>query len=221
MALLVGFVSSSNAQVGGVPPAAGSPQAQQSPPRTAAATAGGQGVQGLAVVDVAYVFKNYGKFEQQMKLMKAKVEAAEAEVRKEQESMRAMAEQAKTFPPNSPEFKRAEETLLRKQGDLQLKIAMQKKQFMEEEGRVYFTVSAEIDDAVKSLAQKFNLVLVLRFSGDAPDPNDRNDILKNINKPIVYNHPQMDITPFVLQELSRAGGLSSNPQPNNFAPPRR
>jgi hypothetical protein len=132
-----------------------------------------------------------------------------------------MAEDTKKFPTTSAEFKRGEESLLRKQGDLQLKIAMQKKQFMEEEGRVYYTVSQEIDDAVKMLAQKFNLVLVLRFSGDAPDPNDRNDILRGINKPIVYHHPQMDITPFVLQELNRGGSAAIGSQPNNLAPPRR
>jgi Skp family chaperone for outer membrane proteins len=184
------------------------------------APAGGAhlGVDGLAVVDVAYIFKNHARFKQQMEAMKAKVDAAEAELKRDQEDYKHMADQLKNYQPGSPDYKKTEDDMLKKQGELNLKVSLQKKDFMEQEGRVYFNVSREIDDAVKQLATKNNIVLVLRFNGDPVDPVDRNDILRGINKPIVFYDPRMDITPYVLQDLNRsaaagAGPIGVHPQP--------
>lgn len=93
---------------------------------------------------------------------------------------------------------------------------------MEQEGKLYYKVSLEIDDAVKLIATRNNIALVLKFNGDDVDANDRNDILRNINKPIVYFDKNMDITPFVLQELNRsaniAGGAGTLPPGGSMAP---
>jgi Skp family chaperone for outer membrane proteins len=186
----------------------GMPQTQGMPP------AGGSsrlGVEGLAVVDVAYIFKNHARFKQQMEAMKGKVDAAEAELKRDQEDYKRMAEQLKQYQPGSPDYKKTEDDMLKKQGELNLKVSLQKKDFMEAEGRIYFNVSREIDDAVKQLAAKNNITLVLRFNGDPVDPVDRNDILRGINKPIVYYDPRMDITPYVLQDLNRSAAAGTGP----------
>jgi Skp family chaperone for outer membrane proteins len=177
------------------------------------APAGGAhlGVEGLAVVDVAYIFKNHARFKQQMEAMKAKVDAAESELKRDQEDYKRMADQLKSYQPGSPDYKKIEDDMLKKQGDLNLKVSLQKKDFMEQEGRIYFNVSREIDDAVKQLATKNNIVLVLRFNGDPVDPVDRNDILRGINKPIVFYDPRMDITPYVLQDLNRSAAAGNGP----------
>jgi Skp family chaperone for outer membrane proteins len=191
------------------------------PPRANAPQSGGLGVNGIGVVDIAYIFKTYGKVKQQMDLMKQKVEAAEAEAKRDGEEIRRLAEQTKAFGQGTPDFKRGEEAYLRKQGELQLKISMQKKQFLDEEGKIFFSISKEIDDAVKVVATRSSINLVLRFNGDTPDPNDRNQILQGLNKTIVYYHPQMDITPYVLQELQRGGMVNPNPSANMAPIPRR
>jgi len=43
----------------------------------------------------------------------------------------------------------------------------------------------------------------LRFNGDPPDPNNRDDVLREINKPVVYQNG-IDITPDVLADLNRS-----------------
>ncbi len=180
------------------------------------------GVNGIAVVDVAYIFKNHVRFKQQMEEMKLRVEAAEADVKKDQESIKRKAEELKTFNPGTPNYKQVENDLIKMQGDLQLKVSLQKKDFMEQEGRVYFNVSREIDDAVKQLSTKNGIVLVLRFNGDPIDGNNRDEILRGINKAIVYNDPRMDITPYILQDLNRsaAGTGPVGVRPQGAAPTR-
>ncbi len=172
---------------------------------------GGTGVNGIAVIDVAYIFKNHERFKQQMKAMKDKVDAAENDVKNAQEGMKKGVEQLKQYNPGTPEYKRLEADLLKQQGDLQLKVNLQKKDFMEQEGKIYFTVSREIEDAVKLFATSHNIAMVLRFNGDQVDPTNRDDILRNINKPIVYYDLRMDITPYILQDLNRSAGVPSGP----------
>jgi len=177
------------------------------------------GVNGIAVVDIAYIFKKHNRFDQEMKALKGRVEAAETdlkrmgdEIKKKQDQLKAY-DQQKTFAPGSPEYKRLEEQILKDTGDFNLKRSLQGKEFMEQEGKLYFKVSLEIDDAVKLIATRNNIALVLKFNGDDVDANDRNDILRNINKPIVYFDKNMDITPFVLQELNRSAPVANGGGP--------
>ena len=113
--------------------------------------------------------------------------------------------------------------MLKKQGDLQIKVNLQKKDFMEQEGKIYFNVSREVEDAVKVFATSHNILMVLRFNGDQVDPSNRDDILRSINKPIVYYDPRMDITPYILQDLNR-GSVGTGPigvrPPTGGMPPR-
>ena len=130
-----------------------------------------------------------------------------------------MMDQLKNYNAGSPDYKKLEELMLKKQGDVNLKVNIQKKDFMEQEERIYYTGLAQIDDAVRSLAARYNLILVLRFSGDGIDPSDRNDILRGINKQIVYYDQRMDITTLVLNELTRSTSVQPNPQMSNVPVP--
>lgn len=206
-----------------IPSAFGQGAAPAGPP--AQAPGGQLGVNGIAVVDVAYIFKNHSRFKQQIDAMKKTVEAADAEVRRDQEDIKKAAEALKSFQPGTPDYKQREADLLKRQGELSLKVSLQKKDFMDQEGRIYFNVSREIDDAVKLLATRNSINLVLRFNGDPIDASDRNDILRGINKPIVFYDPRMDITPYVLQDLNRptngTGPIGVAPQNGTRqAPPR-
>jgi Skp family chaperone for outer membrane proteins len=228
LAIFVGNASSLLAQApqygGQMQPmqGAGQPPAQAAP----GVAAGGLGLNGVAVVDVAYIFKKHARFLQEMEMMKQKVQAAEKGLQNDQDDLKRMAEQLKALNAGSPDYKKLEADMLKKQGDINLNVSLQKKDFMEQEGQIYFKVSREIDDAVSLLAKKNNIVLVLRFNGDPIDPADRNDILRGINKPIVYYDPRMDITPFVLQDLNRSatpgtGSIGVRPQPTTGAQPLR
>ena len=94
------------------------------------------GVNGIAVVDIAYIFKKHNRFDQEMKTLKQRVEAAEAdlkrmgeEIKKKQDQLKAY-DQQKTFPPGSPEYKRLEEQILKDTGEFNLKRSLQGKEFM-------------------------------------------------------------------------------------------
>ena len=69
-----------------------------------------------------------------------------------------------------------------------------RKDFMEREAKVYYQTYLEVVDAVKYYAKRHNIGLVMRFNGEPVDPNRRDDVLREINKPVVMQD-QIDITP--------------------------
>jgi Skp family chaperone for outer membrane proteins len=77
-----------------------------------------------------------------------------------------------------------------------------RKDFLDREAKEYYKTYLEVVDAVGVYAQQRNIGLVIRFNGDPVDPNRREDVLREINKPVVFQN-RIDITPEVLQLLNR------------------
>jgi hypothetical protein len=72
---------------------------------------------------------------------------------------------------------------------------------------------------VKYYAKRQQIGLVLRFNGEPVDPNRRDDVLREINKPVVCQD-QIDITPDILALLNRdQQGTPSTPQNPQTARP--
>ena len=86
--------------------------------------------------------------------------------------------------------------------EFNLKMGKLRKEFLEREAKVYYQTYLEVVDAVKYYAKRQNIGLVLRFNGEPVDPNRRDDVLREINKPVVVQD-QIDITPDVLALINR------------------
>jgi Skp family chaperone for outer membrane proteins len=174
----------------------------------------------IAVVDISYIFKKHDRFKSTMEQMKKEMEAIEAELKGDREKI-AQQEQARSqFNPGSAEFKKAEEDIARQMADFNLKMGKLRKEFLEREAKVYFQTYLEVVDAVKYYAKRQNIGLVLRFNGEAVDPNRREDVLREINKPVVVQD-QIDITPDVLMLINRdqSGGQPVGQNPSQAVRP--
>jgi Skp family chaperone for outer membrane proteins len=164
----------------------------------------------IAVVDVSIIFKKHDRFLAMTEKFKKDVEAAEAKLKEEYNQIKALQQQLNGFTPGSPDYKQLEQRVAKAMADWQLKGQMQKKEFMEAEGRIYFQVYRELDDAVKQFAQKHTIALVLRYASDPVDnPTDRTEIVRGINKSVVYVDPALDITMLILQDLNRSSGAAA------------
>jgi hypothetical protein len=127
-------------------------------------------------------------------------------------------EQLKGFNVGTPEYKKLEAEVAKAQGDFSVNAQLQKKDFMDREAKVYLQVYGEIERAVSQFARDNGIAVVHRFDGEPVDATDRNRILGNITKPIVYYDPQIDITPDVLRMLNGAAvagapGAVAQPKP--------
>jgi outer membrane protein len=164
----------------------------------------------VGIVDVAYIYKNYKRFQQQMDGMKADMENVKAVVTKERDRITRLMEKLKDFKPGTPDYAKLEEEITHAQAQFQANAALQQKDIMERESKVYLQVYKEVADAVQYHAQRRGMTLVLRFNGDPVDGANRDQILREINKPIVYNVREADITPDVLDDLNRTASVPKN-----------
>jgi Skp family chaperone for outer membrane proteins len=168
----------------------------------------------IAVVDISYIFKNHAKFRTTMENMKKEMDGIEAELKADREKIAQNEQQRNTFNAGSAEYKKLDEEVARQMADFNLKMGRLRKDFLEREAKVYYQTYLEVCDAVKYYAKRQNIGLVLRFNGEPVDPNKRDDVLREINKPVVVQD-QIDITPDVLVLLNRdqqtTGGQQGGP----------
>jgi len=158
----------------------------------------------VAIIDMGYVFKHHERFIALSDDMKRDIEQAEADLKVKKDSLRKLGQQLDGLTKGTDDFRQLEEDLAKQSADLQLKVSMQKKDFVEREARNHFDVYQEIVDRVKYHAEKSGITLVLRFNGDPIDSTSPDEILRGLNSLVVYNHPTIDITPVVLDDLNKA-----------------
>ncbi len=188
----------------------------------------------IAVVDISYIFKNHRHFKATMDSMKKEMEGIEADLKADREKIAALEQERNTYGAGTPDYKQRDEEVARQMAEFNLKMGRLRKDFLEREAKVYYQTYLEVVDAVKYYSQRQNIGLVLRFSGDPIDPNRREDVLREINKPVVMQD-KIDITGDILVLLNRdqpappsgtpgvPGGVQAPPtaaRPGSQIPPR-
>ena len=171
------------------------------PPRTA-------GPGNIALLDVTYIFEKHPRFKATMDEMKGDVQRAEGEVKKEGETLRALMEKLAGFK-GTPDYKKMEEDIAKRDADLKLRIQLQRKEFVQREARIYLNVYREIQDEVDYYCRQNGVDMVLRFSGDPVDVDNPNSVLGFVNKPVVWYDKSRDITPIILDNLRRRGPVEN------------
>ena len=158
----------------------------------------------VALLDVSYIFKNHARFKGQMEDMKADVERAEAQVKKERETIIKLAEDLQRFRKGTPDYKALEEELAKRQADLSVQVQLQKNEFLQREAKIYHNVYQEILQVTDYYCKQNTVDMVLRFNGDPVDIDRPDSVLSFINKPVVWYQKNLDITPTILAELNRS-----------------
>ena len=173
----------------------------------------------VAILDLTYIFKNHTRFQQMSNDMRRDVEAAENALKNDREAYRKLTEKLEKYKRGTPEYRAMEEELAKRAAELNLQVNIQKKDFLEQEAKIYYTVYQEVIDCVKYYSDTSGMALVLRFNGDPIDRNDPQEVLKELNKSVIYYNRAIDITPIILEELNsyqpKPGGYSGGADPES------
>jgi len=180
-------------------------------PPTQRATAPPAATGGVAVIDITYILDNYSRLKQEGERFKAAVEATGKKFKAEQDAIVKSAEKLKQFKPGTPEYKKLEEELTKRQSDLKVEASLEEKTFAERESQMYLQAYREVTNLVRIYAERNNITLVLRFNGKPVDQNNRDAIRAELFKTVLYNSPSIDITDPILAELNRAAAAPAPP----------
>lgn len=184
----------------------------------------------VALLDLAYIFANHVRFKQLSDALRRDVEAAEAELKNNKAALQKMADQLESYNRGTPEFRQLEEDLAKRNAEIQVQVGVQKRDFFEQEAKMYFSVYQEIMEQVRYYSDKHGILLVMRFNGDPLDENDPQGIQKELNKAVLYHNKMIDITPYILDAVNPPRGNArpapsqtqgaTRPRPQGVLPPK-
>jgi Skp family chaperone for outer membrane proteins len=185
---------------------------------TASTALGQQGAQpqapgGIALLDVSRVFKEHVRFNAEMNNMKAEVQAEEAKMKQRADGLQQMVEELKELAPGSRDYKEREEYISKERANMTVDVQLQRKEFLQKEAKIYHMVYREIQQEVQYFASRYAVSAVLRFSNDQANVENPDEVLRDINKSVVWFAPHLDITNDILRALNNgAAPPAANPQ---------
>jgi hypothetical protein len=134
--------------------------------------------------------------------MKLKVQTAEATVAKQRRELEKLAEQQNDRNLSPDERTEIGNKLARRQRTLDDQIDTEKKNLKREETAIYHEMSVGIENEIEKLCKADGIQFVFRTNLDPVDPNDRDDVLSRLSRPLVYVDGRNDITPLILKALN-------------------
>lgn len=178
---------------------------------------GGPAASPIAIIDLAYIFANHVRFKAYSDELRRDVEAAEAELKNNKAALQKMADQLDSYNRGTPEYRQLEEDITKRQADITVQVNRQKRDFFEQEAKMYYTVYKEVMEQITYYADKHGYVMVMRFNGDPYDENDPQGIQKELNKSVLYYNKAIDITPIILDAVNpqRPNGRPAPAPPSN------
>ena len=167
----------------------------------------------IAVVDVAYIFKNHPGIKAQVTKVETDLKNYDAELKQKREQLKTAAEQLKTFTAGTPEYSAQEERVASMESKLRLDMARKRKELADAEAKIYFDNYQKIAAGVKYLANHYKINLVLRYNSENIDPKAGDSVIRGVMKNVVYHDESLDMTKGVMQYLDQvlqadAGGAT-------------
>lgn len=174
----------------------------QQPP-AAAADAAANAPHKIALIDMAYIFKNYDKFKVQTESLKSEAEAAEKKAEAMIKQGQDLQKTLTGFAQGSPDYSRVESQLIDLQSQLNSFKQKEQREIVRKQAELYKQIYMEVQGFVNQYATYFNYTLVMRFSrDDVSAAGDPQQIINNMNRQVVFYKPQDDITEPILKHMN-------------------
>ncbi len=174
--------------------------------------------QRIAVIDLKYLLDHHARFKAAQEDMKHDVEQAEEQLKAQREEIRKLVDQLQQYKPGTPEYKQLEATIAGRQAQISADVQIRKKEFMEQEAKIYFQAYQEVLDEVKYYASRAGISLVIKVNEEPVDPNDSQGVLRELEKPVLFSDNTVNITAVILEAVNRRQGGAGAPPAGRPAP---
>lgn len=157
----------------------------------------------LGLIDMAYVFKNYQKFNDKTEALQAEIVKTDTEMKSRVEAGQKIQAQMKEFSAGSSEYEKLEGDLLTEQAELKKLQLKKQREFMRKEADIYKATYLEVRDAISRYSTYYKYTLILRFdrSGVTSAENPQ-DIVEGLNQQVLYHRNRDDLTDPILNYLN-------------------
>jgi Skp family chaperone for outer membrane proteins len=168
------------------------------------------GTGAVAVIDIERAFKQHVRYNQEIEQLKELAKSMEVETNKEKQSIIDMEKDLPNHAAGSSERKALEEQILRRKTDFTARVKIKQQDLVEKEAKVYYFTYKEIQDEVAEYCRQTNTCLVLQYSSDKVDPNNRMSIMKAMGNPVVHQ-AGIDITDSIMKWINKGAAPANGP----------
>lgn len=170
---------------------------------------GGSGM--VAVLDVAKVFESHAVFNQRMDAIKLEAEQFKVKMEAEQNSIRQEAERLADFTPDSEQYRNLEGQLEQRTASMRTHARQTNTDMLNREAKIYYDTYSQMQSVVADAAVEFGISLVVRFDSAAIDSSNRGEVVKGVNRNVVFQK-NLDLTSMVIQRMGSpsSAGIGTN-----------
>ncbi|MGY8748387.1 MAG: OmpH family outer membrane protein [Pirellulales bacterium] len=153
----------------------------------------------VAILDVAAVFKKNLEFNTQMEAIKKDAEGLKEQITTQQKVIQGKAQEISAMPNGADRFQQ-EADLEQQQTQLKTQARQAETNLLNREAQIYYATYQKLQSVVKAVAEANGIVLVLRFDSSPVDGNNRPEVIKAVNRSVVYNK-QLDLTSMITEQM--------------------
>ena len=157
----------------------------------------------IAVVDVAFIFKNHPGIKSQVTKVEDQLKQFDAQLKAKREEMKQMVEELKTYKPGTSKYTETEERLASMDSKLRLEMNRKRKELQDAETKIYHDNYQLIASGVKFLAEHYKIHLVLRYNSEKMNLDKGDTVIRQVMKNVVYHDESLDMTKAVMQYLDK------------------
>ena len=163
----------------------------------------------VAVLDVAKVFEENSTFNSRMDAIKDEAEQLKASMEQEQAALQQKAQPLKEYKPGSPEFNQLQAQLEQETTALRTKAQQANTELLNREAQIYYATYSQMQSVVAEIATQYNVNLIIRFDSKPIDPDNRGEVIKGVNRNIVYQM-NLDLTSMVVEKMATGSPTTAN-----------
>jgi Skp family chaperone for outer membrane proteins len=168
----------------------------------------------VGLIDMAYVFKNYKKFEMLREDLKFEIGKSEETAKAMQQEIVELQQKMKdpTLKEGGADYTKLEQQAVAKAAEFENFRRQMSREFLKKESQIYLQVYNEVTKMVEKYANHFEYTLIIRFNREELDTDNPQQLLQGMNRQVVFYRPNEDITDPVLKSLNKNLPGESSPK---------
>jgi len=177
-----------------------------------------QPVYRVALIDVAYVLENLPAIKAHAAKVEAESKRRQAKLEKRRGPLTQAVKRLKTLKRNSAEYAEQEEHVAKLESELRAPRIFRDGRRSDAEVKLYYDNYLRIAAAVRAVAKRNRINLVLPFDREGIDPKQNDSVARGVRRNVVYHDRKIDITSTVMQYLEKRSTPSHSTTSGDASP---
>ncbi|KAA5542270.1 OmpH family outer membrane protein [Roseiconus nitratireducens] len=169
----------------------------------------------IGLIDVGYVFKNLPAIKADVRKLEADSRKDQDESKRERDQLKQAVEHLKALKVGTAEYARQEERVANLDAKFRLIKVHKHQDPSDARVKLYFENYQRIVAAVRVIATRKDINLVLRFNGEESDPDQDKSDVRGVTWNVVYHDSTIDLTDAVMRYLEQPTNTSQAASDDN------